>query len=84
MFIFLLNHTTLHRTPFIKQTYLIQVLLLIYKIIIPSQTVISKFLPNLCQRGSEKPRLAVYLCVFCHANDQYSTVSSETMKQYKQ
>ena len=32
---------------------------LIYKLIIPSQTVIGIFLPNLGQRGLEKPRMSI-------------------------
>ena len=37
-----------------------QVLLLIYKLIIPSQTVMAKKLPNLWQMGLEKLRMAIW------------------------
>ena len=46
--IFLVNHTKLHRTSFIKQKYLTEIsgTLLIYKLTIRSQTVIGNFCQN--------------------------------------
>ena len=59
--IFLVNHAKSHGTSFIKQKYLTEItlLLLIYKLIISSQTVFPKYLTKpFWQRGLEKPQLA--------------------------